>query len=85
MCMGDGRDHGLVLACPLSEGSGLAFARKFLAPVLRKWSKIVFPILWWPTTIRINIVHFLGISLLVVIIMNWSWSFVVLWCLSLLF
>jgi hypothetical protein len=37
--------------------------------------KNLFPILWWSTTVRINVVHWLGIVALVFIVAR-SWGFI---------
>jgi hypothetical protein len=39
-----------------------------LISLLRRCSKIILPILWWPTSIRINIVHWLGVAALAIIV-----------------
>jgi hypothetical protein len=71
MCMGLGHDHYLGLVRPLA-----------LVSFLRRGSKILIPILRWPTAIRVDIVHLFGVASLVVV--RWHRSFVVLGPFSLL-
>jgi hypothetical protein len=55
-----------------------------LASFLRRWSKILFPILWRSAAIRIDDVYLLEVAAFIIIVMRWFWSFVVLRCFSLL-
>jgi hypothetical protein len=34
----------------------------------QRWSKILLPVLWWPMTIRINVVHRSRIAVLIIIV-----------------
>jgi hypothetical protein len=63
MCMGlsRNRNHDLtVLGKSFIGGSRVSF--------LQRWPKILLPILWWPTVIRIDVVFWLGIVVLDVIV-----------------
>jgi hypothetical protein len=51
---------------------------------LQRWPKILLPILWWPTTIKINAMHQLGVAVLIVIVAKGSWGFILLSSFSLL-
>jgi hypothetical protein len=64
-----------VMSGPLIEGC--------MVPFLRRWSKILFPVLWWPTTIGIDVVHRLGVIVLIIFVAR-PWSFVLLRCFPLL-
>jgi hypothetical protein len=75
LCMGLGcdRDHDLELhpfgymGGSLIEGPWVSF--------LRRWSKILLPVLWWPANIRIDAMHMLGVAALIIIVTG-SCSFV---------
>jgi hypothetical protein len=54
-----------------------------MVPFFRRWSKILFLVLWWLATIRIDVVHRLGVIALIIIVAR-HWSFVLLWSLPLL-
>jgi hypothetical protein len=54
-----------------------------MVPFLRRWSKILFSVLWWRTIIRINVMHRLGVIVLNIIVARLQ-SFVLLWCFLLL-
>jgi hypothetical protein len=41
----------------------------------QRWSKILLPVLWWPTTIKINVVHRSRIAALIIIVIA-SCSFI---------
>jgi hypothetical protein len=56
-----------ILGESLIEGSRVSF--------LRRYCKVLLPILWWPTSIRINTMHWLRVAMLAVIVMR-SWAFV---------
>jgi hypothetical protein len=60
-----------VLSVPLVEGC--------LIPFLWRWSKILFPVLWWLATIRIDDVHRFGVIAFIIIIAR-PCSIVLLWC-----
>jgi hypothetical protein len=42
-----------------------------LASFLWGRSKILLPILWWPTTIEVNAIYLLGIATLIVTVARW--------------
>jgi hypothetical protein len=65
-----------VLSGPLVEGG--------MVPFLRWWSKILFLVFRWPTTIEINAMHRLGVIALIVIIVRRPWSIILLWSFPLL-
>jgi hypothetical protein len=50
----------IVLSKCLIEGPQISF--------LWRWPKILLPIIWWPTIIRINIVHQLRVVALTIIV-----------------
>jgi hypothetical protein len=52
----------------LIEGSRVSF--------LWRCHEVFLLILWWPTTIGINNVHWLGVTTLVVFVMRGPWGFV---------
>jgi hypothetical protein len=66
----------MILIWPLVESA--------LASFLRRGSEILIPIFWWPTNIRIDVVHWLGVAALIIIITRRPWSFILLWSFSLL-
>jgi hypothetical protein len=39
-----------------------------LVPFLRRCPKVLLPVLWWSTVIRINTVHQLGVAVLIVVV-----------------
>jgi hypothetical protein len=43
---------------------------------LRRCPKILLPIIWWPTTIRIDAVHWLWLVALTVIVVRGPWGFI---------
>jgi hypothetical protein len=59
----------IVMSGPLVKGCMVSF--------LRRWSKILFPVLWWPTTIGIDDLYRLGIIALIIIVAR-PWRFVLL-------
>jgi hypothetical protein len=66
-----GRGHGFVLACRLIDCTGWISGQRLSGFFLVRWSKILLALFWWPTTIRINVVHRLGVAVLVVIVAVW--------------
>jgi hypothetical protein len=46
-------------------------------PFLWRCTKVLLPILYWPTAIRINTVHWLGVAALTVVVAR-SWGFILL-------
>jgi hypothetical protein len=54
-----------------------------MVPFLWRWSKVLFPVLRWPTTIGIDVVHRLGVIALIIIVAR-PQSFVLLWSFPLL-
>jgi hypothetical protein len=55
-----------------------------MVPFLRRWSKILFPVLRWPATIRIDAMHQLRVIVLIIIVAKRPWSFILLWSFPLL-
>jgi hypothetical protein len=52
-----------ILARPLVEGALISF--------LWRWAKKILLDFWWPAAIGIDIVHWFGITALVVIVVGW--------------
>jgi hypothetical protein len=46
-----------------------------LIPFLQRCPKVLLPILWWSTAIRINTMHWLGVAALIVVVAE-SWGFI---------
>jgi hypothetical protein len=72
MCMGLGCGCNLILACPLSDDTSLAFLEGSLVSFLRRCSKIIFPHLRGPAAIEVDVVYLIGIATLIVIVTSWS-------------
>jgi hypothetical protein len=53
----------MILIWPLLKGS--------LASLLRRWSKILFPILRRLTTIGVDVVHLFRVAALIVVVTRW--------------
>jgi hypothetical protein len=75
-------DHGLDLVHPLTNDSGRPLVESAMTSFLRRGSKILVPVLRWPTAARIDTVHLFGVASLVVV--RWAQSFVMLGPFSLL-
>jgi hypothetical protein len=43
-----------------------------------------FPSFRWPATIRIDVVHWFGVIVFIIIVVRRPWSFILLWCFPLL-
>jgi hypothetical protein len=58
----------MILVWHVLEGS--------MASFLRRWSKILFPVLHRSMTNGVDVVHMLGVAVLIVIVVGWPSSFV---------
>jgi hypothetical protein len=76
LCMGLGHDCGHDLGSRLfgCMGGG-SLIEGPLASFLWRWSEIIFLVLWWPSTIRINVVHGPSTTTLIIIV-TWSCGFI---------
>jgi hypothetical protein len=75
LCMGLGRDRGHDLELRPFGCRGGSLIEGHWVSLLRRWSKILLPVLWWPATIRIDAMHRLGVATLIIIVMG-SCSFI---------
>jgi hypothetical protein len=75
LCMGLSHDRGHHLGLRLFCCMWGSLIECPLVSFQRRWLEILLPVLWWPTTFRINVVHRPGIAALIIIVTR-SCSFV---------
>jgi hypothetical protein len=73
VCMGLGLGHDSKLRLTGCIGGSLVKSR--WASFMQRPSKVLLPVLWWPTTISVDVVHRLWVIALIIFVTG-SWSFV---------
>jgi hypothetical protein len=75
LCMGLNCDRGHDLELHSFGCMGRSLIEGPWVSFLRRWSVILLPVPWWPATIRIDVMHRLGVDALIIIVMG-SCSFI---------